>query len=382
MDGTRPAGDVLKIGLPRFGRMADGPDTAVGRFYLPPERAAGRLDQRADFYGTGMLLYVMCTGREPPAEVMASAAGGKAVPPPRAVAPERGITEALERVILRAVAPSPNVRFGTAEELMAALQSAGARSIPAKRQPTRRPRQWTSIVAAASAAVALLGAGALRSSGRQGPRAPQAALPPLVAQAVPVPPKLAVAPPAPPPPPPPPAPPSLAMAEPPSEADQGPRPRLSPRARRAPPRPCRERRPRRTAERSGRCSTAGDWTTPPARIKALLANDPDAAWPRFALGVLEARRYWRRDAVKHWRAALAQDPEVQQDPQFGAYLCFMLDDAWKAAGVTDLLNQLGARAVPLLERCVASAKNPRLRSSASRALDQVTGDAHRARSRR
>jgi hypothetical protein len=107
-----------------------------------------------------------------------------------------------------------------------------------------------------------------------------------------------------------------------------------------------------------------------ARIKALVSKDPDAAWPHLALGALYYRRYWRRDAVKQWQRALAQDPEVRNDPQFGAYLCFMLDDDWRAAGVTELLHQLGAEAVPLLDRCVASAKSPRLRSLASRALDR------------
>jgi hypothetical protein len=105
------------------------------------------------------------------------------------------------------------------------------------------------------------------------------------------------------------------------------------------------------------------------RIKSLVAADSEAAWPRFALGVLYYRKYWRSDSVKQWRLALAQDPEIRHDPQFGAYLCFMLDDAWKAAGVADLLDQLGAKAVPLLDHCVASAKTPRLRSLASRALD-------------
>jgi hypothetical protein len=49
----------------------------------------------------------------------------------------------------------------------------------------------------------------------------------------------------------------------------------------------------------------------------------------------------------------------------------MLDDTWKEAGAADLLNQLGAEAVPLLEHCVASAKTPRLRAWATRALERL-----------
>jgi hypothetical protein len=108
-----------------------------------------------------------------------------------------------------------------------------------------------------------------------------------------------------------------------------------------------------------------------ARIKPLVSKDPEAAWPRLALGVLYYRKYWRHDAVKEWQLALAHDPEVQHDPQFGAYLCFMLDDTWKAAGATELLDQLGPQAAPLLDRCVASARTPRLRGLAARARDSL-----------
>jgi hypothetical protein len=116
-----------------------------------------------------------------------------------------------------------------------------------------------------------------------------------------------------------------------------------------------------------------------ARIKPLLSDDPEAAWPRLALGVLYYRKYWRHDAVKEWQLALAQDRDIRRDPQFEAYFCFMLDETWKAAGVTDLLTQLGAEAVPLLDHCVASAKTPRLRALASRTLDHLRQAERRSR---
>ncbi len=362
-----PAGELLKIGLPRIGQTADTAVAARERFYLPPERSAARLDHRADLYAAGMLLYVMCTGCEPTGEVVASTAGGTPVPPPRLVSPERGISEALERVILRAVAPSPSVRFGTADELMAALHAAGAHQTTPKqrpaqrpaRGPAQRPRKRTTIVATAFAAVALLGAGALRISGGQEPSASpagQAVQPPSL------PARTAVEPP---------ALPRAAKAAPPVEPKQETAPAAVP-ARAAQIPPTSSGGPSH-GERSEIWSLldSGRLDEGATRIKLLLAKDPDAAWPRFALGVLYYRKYWRPAAVKQWRLALAQDPEIRHDPQFGAYLCFMLDDAWKAAGVEDLLNQLGAGAVPLLERCVTSAKTPRLRSWASRALDSL-----------
>jgi hypothetical protein len=335
------AGDLLKIGLPRISYTS--------------ERSTTRLDHRTDLHAAGLLLYMMCTGREPPTDA-----------PPAIDATASG--EGLERVILRALAPSPDVRFQTADDLMAALQAAGVRPASPKRRPAQRPRMRTAMVTAAFATVALLGVGALRSGGGQGPSAPPAAH-------------------AAPPPPPPSVPVKVAVVEPPAVP---PAPIAAPPV--APP-PAPVELPRKAAAAaappampddhsqiwslldSGRLDEGG------TRIKALVARDPDAAWPRFALGVLYYRRYWRRDSVRQWQQALEQDRQIRHDPQFGAYLCFMLDDTWQAAGVKDLLDQLGTEAVPLLENCVASAKSAQLRSSASRALDRLRAGHHRSRRR-
>ncbi|MES1207339.1 MAG: serine/threonine-protein kinase [Pseudomonadota bacterium] len=371
--------DLLKIGLPRSGHASDRSDAPRERFYLPPEPSAARLDHRADVYAAGMLLYVMCTGREPSAEVIASVAAGEPVPPPRAVSPERGISEALERVILRAVAPSPYVRFGTADELMTALQSAGAHPISPKRRPAQRPRRWTAMIATGFAAVAVLGAGALRSSGRQGPSASPAV---QAAEAAPLPSAAAKRDVVPPASPavvaPPPAAPVVAVLPPASPVVAAPIAVAAPAPEPAAVVPAPAAPVEATAVPSDAAHSAiwslldaGRLDEGATRIKALVGADPDAAWPRFALGVLDYRKYWRRDSVRQWRLAVARDPDIRRDPQFGAYLCFMLDDSWKEAGVTDLLKQLGAHAVPLLDQCVASAKTPRLRAQASRARDRI-----------
>ena len=232
------------------------------------------------------------------------------------------------------------------------------------------------MIATGFAAVAILGASALRSSGRQGPSAPPAAQPVQAAEAAQLPalpPKVvAVEVAAPPPAAPPPAAtpsPARAAAVPPVEPKAAPMvvPVPAPAvAARAPGVPS-------DAERTEIWSLldSGRLEESASRIKPLVAKNPDAAWPRFALGVLDYRKYWRRESINQWRLALAQDPAIGQDPQFGAYLCFMLDDAWTAAGVTGLLNQLEAQAGPLLEQCVASAKTPRLRALASRARDRI-----------
>jgi hypothetical protein len=105
-----------------------------------------------------------------------------------------------------------------------------------------------------------------------------------------------------------------------------------------------------------------------ARIGELVAQDPKAPWPRFVQGALFFHRYWRPDCVKQWQFALARDPEIAQDPQFGAYLCLMLDPKWQEAGAAELVDGLGVQAVPLLQRCVDGAKSPSLRRLAERAL--------------
>lgn len=357
--------DLLTLGLPRIGPTAESSDGKGARLYLPPGRSTAKPDHRADLYAAGMLLYVMCTGREPPAEVAAAIAGGASVPPPRAVSPERGIGEGLERVILHAVAPSADVRFGSADELLTALQSAGARATSPKRRPVQRPRNRIAILAGSLATVAVLGATALRSSGGQGPSPPP---PPPVAERPTVPAR------------PPVPPPQLAVALPAPKPE--PRPEPAPKAPKPDPAPA----PVVTTTSAPAAATeiwslldSGRLDEAATRIKQLVANDPDAAWPRFALGAFYYRKSWRRDAVRQWQQALEQSPEIRQDPQFGAYLCFMLDDTWQVAGMSDLLDRLGPKAVPLLDGCAASAKTPHLRALASRTLQRYRRTDRRSR---
>jgi hypothetical protein len=358
-----PAADLLKLGPPRIGPATDISAPTRDRLYRPPERSGASDDYRADLYAAGMLLYVMCTGRDPSAEAVAEIAAGAPVPPPRAVSPERGISDRLERVILRAVAPSPDVRFGTAGELMAALQSAGARSTTPKRRPAKRPRKRAAMIGSIFATLAVLGATALRSNGGQrssASPAAQAAQRPIIAANVTIDQR-------------------GTQATPPVEPNQKAAPGAVP-ARTEQVVATRSRAPS-DDERSEIWSLldGGRLDEGAARIKPLLSDDPEAAWPRLALGVLYYRKYWRHDAVKEWQLALAQDRDIRRDPQFEAYFCFMLDETWKAAGVTDLLNQLGAEAVPLLDHCVASAKTPRLRALASRTLDHLRQAERRSR---
>lgn len=94
--------------------------------YASPEQGLGRkIDGRSDIYSLGVILYEMATGRAPftaetPMALIVKHAHDP-LPPPRTVNPD--LPEALERVILKALAKNPEDRFQTAGEVATALGS-------------------------------------------------------------------------------------------------------------------------------------------------------------------------------------------------------------------------------------------------------------------
>ena len=94
--------------------------------YVAPEQLTGAtVDQRADIYASGVLLYEVFTGKRPfsgedPYQVLAQQL--KATPtPPRMHWPE--IPEELERLLLRCLEREPERRFANGAELLRALES-------------------------------------------------------------------------------------------------------------------------------------------------------------------------------------------------------------------------------------------------------------------
>jgi serine/threonine-protein kinase len=93
--------------------------------YMSPEQATGgrELDARSDIYSLGAVAYFLLTGR-PPFEgeggigVLIAHARDPVVPPSRVRA---GVSEDLERVVLRCLAKAPTDRFSDAEGLERAL---------------------------------------------------------------------------------------------------------------------------------------------------------------------------------------------------------------------------------------------------------------------
>jgi serine/threonine-protein kinase len=97
--------------------------------YMAPEQARGdELDARCDIYAAGVILYELLTGSVPfsgatPLNVLT--AHLTASPRPlRDRAPERGISAALEAVVLHAMAKNPARRYPTANALAHAIRRA------------------------------------------------------------------------------------------------------------------------------------------------------------------------------------------------------------------------------------------------------------------
>jgi serine/threonine-protein kinase len=128
-DLAAPTAKVLDFGMSRLERREGKVLTQAGAVlgtpsFMPPEQARGdRVDHRVDVYAVGAILYTALTGqrpfdRETPAATLLAVLGEEP-PKPRSIEPS--IPEALERVILRAMAREPDDRYATMAELAAAL---------------------------------------------------------------------------------------------------------------------------------------------------------------------------------------------------------------------------------------------------------------------
>jgi len=110
--------------------------------YMAPEQGrGGQVDARADVYSLGVVLYEMQTGRVPFEAETPMAVVIKHItdplPLPRSVNPE--LPEAVERVILKALAKNPDDRFAGAGEMADALTSAAAHFPKAADLPAAKP---------------------------------------------------------------------------------------------------------------------------------------------------------------------------------------------------------------------------------------------------
>jgi TolB-like protein/tetratricopeptide (TPR) repeat protein len=167
--GRGPAAAITTTGI--------SPGTPL---YMSPEQAAGEhaLDQRADIYSLGCVLFEMLTGRPPfagatPQALLVQHATGT-VPSARAARPE--VPEALDAAVRKALAKAPADRFRTAAEFRAAFGGTSAAAAPSPAAPQlgaavrwRNRAIATGAVLVATAGVMLL----LREGQAPPPPAPQ-----------------------------------------------------------------------------------------------------------------------------------------------------------------------------------------------------------------
>jgi tetratricopeptide (TPR) repeat protein len=101
---------VVKVADLGLGRLAHALPASLD--YRAPER---QLDVPGDLYALAALLYHLLTGAHPRGQ-----AQGVGLPLPSTLAP--GVPESLDKLLLRCLHPRPELRFATADEILAELK--------------------------------------------------------------------------------------------------------------------------------------------------------------------------------------------------------------------------------------------------------------------
>jgi len=128
--------------------------------YMAPEQARGEtVDQRADIYAFGLIVYDMLLGARrgssatnPVSELMARITKG--LPPPRSVDPQ--VPEGIDQVVARCLQPDPAARYQTSAELAADLERLGPDGMPVVALPARAKKLSLPLVAAGAVLILAL----------------------------------------------------------------------------------------------------------------------------------------------------------------------------------------------------------------------------------
>jgi serine/threonine protein kinase len=433
MTGTEDLIKILDFGLARVSGVGEEHSLTDGMIagtpsYMSPEQALGKkTDLRTDIYSAGVMLYVLATGKRPfvadGATELLRMQVHEAPPPPRKQAPQKRISEALERVILRALQKKPADRFQNVTEFVAALddtpegQETLTPTVARDRKPLRA--RWRLMLVAAAACIALGAAGALwarayflklrsqavgayehwatdePATGPQRVRATELPDPPKPQAVKPETPKPEAAKPVEPPPPPPsaeavkpeapgpvePQPPSAEAVkpepqpqatkpEPPKPEPPKPEPPKPepPHAKATPP-------PREWRDQIDGLLADGKINSAKNQLRDRVAVDKSDAWSHLRLGDVYADGFhYRRDAFREWDSALAITPALKSDAAFKKSVCETVDGSDRAPAQEFLRAHFDAdETAALLAACVRAATEPARIENAAALIESVAG---------
>jgi eukaryotic-like serine/threonine-protein kinase len=128
--------------LSKAGAIFGTPETMA-----PEQVVGGEVDGRVDIYALGCVLYQLLTGRMPfdaPSPILMMSMHLREDPRPvREAAPQRGIPEAVERVVMKALSKDRGARFHDASEMREALEEAcyGGFYVESNKPATMAPRE-------------------------------------------------------------------------------------------------------------------------------------------------------------------------------------------------------------------------------------------------
>ena len=389
--------------------------------YMSPEQALGKkTDLRTDIYSAGVMLYVLATGKRPFAADGATKLLQMQVheppPSPRKTAPQKRISEALERVILRALEKRPGDRFQNVTEFVAALDESpeGQETLTPTVARDRRPGRvrWRLMGIAAAACIALGAAGALYArvwvsqmrsryetwatsepsrtpavgapAGTELPDPPKPSLPPSGAPssgetAEPAKPEPTVTQPTAPPPaatpptatPPTAPPPTEEKPEPAAKPPAAKPPAAKPETATLPP----SKDARAWREQIDALLADGKFNAAKLQLRDRVALDKNDAWSHLRLGDIYADAFhYRRDAFREWESALAVTPALKSDPAFRKSVCETIDAPDHAPAEAFLRAHFDAdETAALLLACARAASEPERIVNASALIEAVAG---------
>jgi serine/threonine-protein kinase len=353
--GTSDFVKILDFGLARIISLDEPsistPDRVAGTpGYMSPEQVRGeRIDQRTDLYSAGVILYGLCVGKKPfdaRDDLQVLRMHLFAEPPaPRKAAPDRNLSVALERVILRALEKDRDARFFHADGMLQALRATPeARGLHASRFGWRG--------AAAGVALIALGAtgGVLARSYFQARPVPSSEPAPQSAPAVPA-----------------------EVVESPSPIptfDLAPA-AMDARAADLATTPVIQPSPPSVQQEVESLLERDQLAVAERLLRAQAIREPRAGWIHFQLGEIYFRRIWRRDAIKEWSLALDREPSLSSDRRLLDHLCAILGEGWQGMGAELLVTRIGRACGDAMLECIRTTDDPVRLRGAVRVLERT-----------